>query len=181
MTDKRKEFMHLVSIGKLKTAPYCYICHSTENLQLHHIIPLSHGGENIENNILTLCGECHGKVHNNEGLKLKREQIAEKKKGEFLIINRQTNQQYEAKGFNEVAAIFNQFIQLNPNIYQYSKKAKVVPFGDTIKNKCSKIKREYPERYNILEDGSVYLKNFMYKGEVDLIIKSTKRKDGVNS
>ena len=42
----------------------CANCGSTENLQLHHVVPLAKGGTNNESNLITLCGDCHAKVHN---------------------------------------------------------------------------------------------------------------------
>lgn len=41
----------------------CSICGETENLQVHHIIPLARGGTNIGMNLVTLCTGCHGKKH----------------------------------------------------------------------------------------------------------------------
>lgn len=41
----------------------CINCDKTDNLQLHHIVPLSIGGTNKLSNVVVLCGECHGKLH----------------------------------------------------------------------------------------------------------------------
>jgi hypothetical protein len=41
----------------------CACCGSTEDLQKHHIIPLSQGGENSFLNRVWLCKSCHQKVH----------------------------------------------------------------------------------------------------------------------
>ena len=40
----------------------CGKCGSTENLELHHMIPASLGGTNDENNLIWLCNKCHKKV-----------------------------------------------------------------------------------------------------------------------
>lgn len=32
-------------------------------LHVHHIVPLGAGGTNQKSNLITLCDECHGKVH----------------------------------------------------------------------------------------------------------------------
>ena len=47
----------------------CWICGSEENLQWHHIIPLSQGGKTERQNMLLLCGECHAKAHNQKSHK----------------------------------------------------------------------------------------------------------------
>lgn len=33
-------------------------------MQVHHIIPVSHGGDDCENNLICLCRGCHIEVHN---------------------------------------------------------------------------------------------------------------------
>lgn len=32
-------------------------------LHVHHIVPLGAGGSNVRSNLITLCDECHGRVH----------------------------------------------------------------------------------------------------------------------
>jgi predicted HNH restriction endonuclease len=42
----------------------CQSCGNGERqLHVHHIVPLGAGGSNARSNLLTLCEECHGKVH----------------------------------------------------------------------------------------------------------------------
>jgi hypothetical protein len=41
----------------------CGNCGSTENLHVHHIVPLSLGGSNELGNLRTLCKTCHAKLH----------------------------------------------------------------------------------------------------------------------
>lgn len=42
---------------------FCVNCKSNKNLVLHHIVPLGAGGTNLQTNIVYLCDECHGIVH----------------------------------------------------------------------------------------------------------------------
>lgn len=43
----------------------CKLCSKvTTSLELHHIIPRVKGGTDDENNLIKICIECHGKVHN---------------------------------------------------------------------------------------------------------------------
>ena len=45
----------------------CQCCgKKATRLEVHHIIYRSNGGTDDENNLITLCEECHGKVHKNE-------------------------------------------------------------------------------------------------------------------
>ena len=170
--------MSLVNKGQIKKDSKCFVCGSTNNLQLHHIIPLSNGGDNRLSNIITLCGQCHGKVHNNKGLELARQKIAEKKKGSFILIDNQNNKEYDCAGWEEVAERIEELNSL-PN-YQYSriKDTKNIS-SKTVRSKMSKINKNYPERIISTQRG-FYIKDFMYKGDVDLIIVDTRRKDGVN-
>jgi hypothetical protein len=42
---------------------FCAACGSTKELHHHHLVPKSLGGSNEETNLITLCHECHAKVH----------------------------------------------------------------------------------------------------------------------
>ena len=41
----------------------CTKCSSTDDLSVHHVIPLSHGGTNEAKNLEVLCLNCHRKHH----------------------------------------------------------------------------------------------------------------------
>ena len=43
----------------------CVNCGETEEIEYHHIVPLSLGGNDVLSNICPLCAKCHGKVHYN--------------------------------------------------------------------------------------------------------------------
>jgi transcription elongation factor Elf1 len=64
MKHKKKEIKKTkqVRIRKQKEGE-CFICGATSNLQEHHIIPKSLGGDKLENNKVLLCDNCHKKVH----------------------------------------------------------------------------------------------------------------------
>jgi N6-L-threonylcarbamoyladenine synthase len=50
----------------------CQICHSTKNLQTHHLESRKTGGNSMSN-LITLCKDCHKKYHNGElDIELKR-------------------------------------------------------------------------------------------------------------
>ena len=52
-----------------KRQPWCSICGSRDNLEAHHIIPVSHSRRFMYSmaNGITLCKDCHRLVHNKEG------------------------------------------------------------------------------------------------------------------
>ena len=41
----------------------CQVCGSTQHLQVHHLKFRSHSGGDVEQNLITLCSECHLSVH----------------------------------------------------------------------------------------------------------------------
>ena len=41
----------------------CQVCGSMQNLQVHHLKRRSHSGSDVEQNLITLCAECHERVH----------------------------------------------------------------------------------------------------------------------
>lgn len=43
--------------------PICEKCGSTEDIQVHHIIPLSLDGTNDTSNLISLCYKCHKEEH----------------------------------------------------------------------------------------------------------------------
>ena len=91
MTDKRKQKIRGQQIYikkkllKLQNKPHCEFCgnDNKEILQIHHIKPISEGGDNAEKNLIILCPNCHKLVH--AGLISKEElQIARKQKKVFV-------------------------------------------------------------------------------------------------
>lgn len=53
----------------------CYKCGSTKDLYLHHILPISWGGLSTDENCITLCNDCHRKIHKKLAKKLSRERL----------------------------------------------------------------------------------------------------------
>ena len=41
----------------------CFLCNSTNNLNIHHKIPIREGGTNEIGNLIPLCVNCHEKIH----------------------------------------------------------------------------------------------------------------------
>lgn len=42
----------------------CQICENTDELHVHHIVPVSEGRRKLDpQNLMTLCGDCHREVH----------------------------------------------------------------------------------------------------------------------
>ena len=64
-SDKRKEFEHLKKYYKPLLPNECQNCLETEDLVIHHIVPLIVGGTNHLTNLCVLCTECHSLIHRN--------------------------------------------------------------------------------------------------------------------
>jgi 5-methylcytosine-specific restriction protein A len=41
----------------------CVRCGATDGLEVHHVVPLAHGGGNEPANLETLCHACHRAAH----------------------------------------------------------------------------------------------------------------------
>jgi len=41
----------------------CRNCPAEEDLQIHHIVPLSNGGRQHPSNAVLVCGDCHERIH----------------------------------------------------------------------------------------------------------------------
>jgi 5-methylcytosine-specific restriction endonuclease McrA len=41
----------------------CQLCGTRSNLEIHHMEFRSHGGDDSEPNLITLCASCHEQVH----------------------------------------------------------------------------------------------------------------------
>ena len=41
----------------------CQVCGSMQHLQVHHLTLRSQSGSDLEQNLITLCAECHARVH----------------------------------------------------------------------------------------------------------------------
>ena len=50
-------------VGTINSPADCAICCSVENLHKHHRKPKSEGGSDLDENILILCADCHGRHH----------------------------------------------------------------------------------------------------------------------
>ena len=42
---------------------FCVICGTNKNIEHHHIIPVSKGGDDHPHNFISLCVEHHGMIH----------------------------------------------------------------------------------------------------------------------
>ena len=45
----------------------CQVCGSMQHLQVHHLKFRSHSGGDVEQNLITLCAECHARMHRKRG------------------------------------------------------------------------------------------------------------------
>lgn len=61
--ELRKEFTKLYENFDNALPKECQNCNDTENLTIHHIVPLAVNGTNNIGNLVRLCSECHNKIH----------------------------------------------------------------------------------------------------------------------
>lgn len=53
----------MIQDGELKVDNVCANCGSTDKLEIHHIVPLQRGGQNVQGNVVRLCWRCHRAAH----------------------------------------------------------------------------------------------------------------------
>ncbi len=56
---ENQEWRELKSEIKAERGEVCFVCGSTEQLDLHHIKARRHGGQNVPENLQLLCRRCH--------------------------------------------------------------------------------------------------------------------------
>jgi hypothetical protein len=61
MIDNRTTGFQKVSKMLKETVGRCEECGSTENLEIHHKVPVNQGGDNMLSNLMVLCHDCHNK------------------------------------------------------------------------------------------------------------------------
>ncbi len=57
-----KEYKKLRAKKNYLTGEVCYIC-GEKAYCMHHIVPLCHGGNNDDRNLIPICLDCHNKIH----------------------------------------------------------------------------------------------------------------------
>lgn len=64
---KQKGFYNVKAYVLHRDGHQCQNCKTKKGkLHVHHIVFRSHGGTNIPNNLITLCKDCHDRLHNGE-------------------------------------------------------------------------------------------------------------------
>lgn len=58
-----RQWLVLVEYCKERDNYKCVRCNDVENLLVHHVLPISLGGNNEYSNLITLCNPCHKKAH----------------------------------------------------------------------------------------------------------------------
>jgi 5-methylcytosine-specific restriction endonuclease McrA len=61
--DKDKRIVNLKLIRSIKDIGHCELCHNIHRLETHHIKSKGASGDDVEDNLICLCWECHRKVH----------------------------------------------------------------------------------------------------------------------
>ena len=70
---KRPQYWNMIRRNALvRSGNRCEACHSEKNLSVHHIVPLSEGGDSTLHNLQVLCQTCHARIHGRKGQKVTR-------------------------------------------------------------------------------------------------------------
>ena len=62
--EYRRKAFNCIKLARhdLKTHPKCFVCFNPATVR-HHIILLKNGGINNKRNLVSLCNNCHAKIH----------------------------------------------------------------------------------------------------------------------
>ena len=70
MRGKRPTYWNMIRQNALdRGGNRCHICNDDKDLSVHHIIPLSEGGDSTAQNLRVLCHKCHCRIHGRKGHK----------------------------------------------------------------------------------------------------------------
>ncbi len=64
--EPQDEYRKLVEFVMERDGYKCRVCGSRQNLQGHHVVFRSHGGQDTPQNLLTTCLDCHESIHKYE-------------------------------------------------------------------------------------------------------------------
>ncbi|MED2706605.1 HNH endonuclease signature motif containing protein [Bacillus toyonensis] len=137
----------------------CANCSSREDLQIHHIVPLSIGGTNKLTNLALVCGECHAKIHGKKSNMLRLSRIAIEKakaKGVKFGAERQLVKEYNQaiKDYLTAGVTIQQLIQkydwLSEATFYRRLREYKLSIGQEVKvlKKSSIKKTKLPKNYN---------------------------------
>jgi len=60
---ERKQYEELRRAILKRDGWRCQFCGAMTNLEVHHLQFRSHSGEDTEENLITICQDCHSRVH----------------------------------------------------------------------------------------------------------------------
>lgn len=132
---KRKLIRKGIDVSK------CANCGSNLEIRLHHIIPLSLGGNDVPTNIVPLCDECHSLIH--LGVKLGKNIKAKKSCGRKVHIK---------DGYLSISQLAEKYGMSKRNIEM------------AIQNNRLKATKEYSKYFVLESDFAEWQKNKWIKG-----------------
>ena len=59
--SRKRESLHKELVQKY--GKKCHYCSAKDSLDIHHLKPLSHGGDNDITNLVLICQDCHEGLH----------------------------------------------------------------------------------------------------------------------
>jgi 5-methylcytosine-specific restriction protein A len=67
--QRKNRDINKILYEKLKAKKKCAKCNKKGMVEIHHIVPVSHGGSNEEENLIALCKKCHLKADEELGVR----------------------------------------------------------------------------------------------------------------
>ena len=98
----------------------CCNCGDTADLQFHHVVPISLGGQDVITNIVPLCGKCHRLIHGRKTTNLSHSELTKKGLEKARLEGKQIGQPKGAKLVTEKSIYSKRFILENNASFQGS-------------------------------------------------------------
>ena len=84
MLQKRRRIKNKKTIEKARKK-YCEYCGRAGRIEVHHIKTRGSGGDDVPENLISLCCECHVKAHSGQIPKEKLKYIVERRERKWMI------------------------------------------------------------------------------------------------
>lgn len=178
-TRNSYEYLRLREDVLRKTDGKCMNCGSTENIEIHHIIPLAFGGTNKIDNLIPLCCDCHVAMHNGFNLNdnvdhgkkgrksYKTDEEAYKIFDDYFVGNIGVKELKELMGFSKTYKVGD-----SPQFKRYVKEKGIVRYRNNIDTILCRHDKLYPGVHvgfvlfeNGIKEHMIYQKDKMVKPE----------------
>lgn len=147
LTEEEKDY-----IGRV-----CVNCGSTEDIEYHHIVPLSLGGNDVLSNIQPLCYECHSKLHFGESKHVNHSSLTKVGLARARANGKQIGGKTGVKLTTKKSVSAKEIIRTHSKDFGGTlSDAECIKLAGISRNSFYKYKREIKEQFDLRKTATVY-------------------------